>query len=273
MIDFTSLRARFERSLGGEILEEIVRIDAVDRALALASKLFVAVIPFSIIVRALAPGGGNFGEDLVPRLGLSGVGASATRTLFASSGEVRGAVSVIGLVIVLYSMRSFTRGLQRVYLDVWQLQPQRLDALVRQMTWIVGFILYITLLAPLRELEHRHGLGTLYTTSAVVFGAAFWLWTPYILLGRRIHWHRLLSTALLTAIAITIFLAASAVFLPTIFTNNAERYGLIGVAFGLVSWLFAYAGVVIASTVVAGVWERRRGRAGKTDRPTAEPHP
>jgi membrane protein len=273
MIDLTAARARFERSLGGEILDELVRIDAVDRALALASKLFVAVIPLSIIVRALAPGGRSFGEDLVPRFGLSGLGASATRTLFASSGEVRGAVSLIGLVIVLYSMRSFTRGLQRVYLDVWQLRPQRLDALVRQMTWIVGFILYITLLAPLRELEYRHGLGALYAASAIVLAAAFWLWTPYILLGKRIPWRRLLSTGLLTAIAIAIFLGGTAVFLPAIFTSNAERYGLIGIAFGLVTWLFSYAGVVIASTVVAGVWERRRASDGNGDRRAAEPGP
>ncbi len=263
-IDFASLRARLQRSLASEILDEAVRIDAVDRALALASKLFVAVIPLSIIVRALAPGGGSFGEDLVPRLGLSGLGASATRTLFASSGEVRGAVSVIGLVIVLYSMRSFTRGLQRVYLDVWQLQPQRLDALIRQASWIVGFILYITLLAPVRELEHRHGLGALYAATAIALAAAFWLWTPYILLGKRISWRRLLSTGLLTAIAITIFLAGSAIFLPAIFTSNAERYGLIGIAFGLVTWLFAYAGVVIAGAIVAGVWERRRASGGSS---------
>lgn len=260
MIDLARARARFERSLGGEILDEVVRFDAVDRALALASKLFVAVIPLSIIVRALAPGSGSFGEDLVPRLGLTGLGASATRTLFASSGEVRGAVSLIGLVIVLYSMRSFTRGLQRVYLDVWQLQPQRLDALIRQATWIVGFVLYITVLAPVRELEHRHGLGALYSVSAIALAAAFWLWTPYILLGRRIAWHRLLSTGALTAIGITLFLAGTAVFLPAIFTRNAERYGLIGIAFGLVTWLFAYASVVIFSAIVAGVWERRRTR-------------
>jgi membrane protein len=261
-MDLAAARARFERSFAGETAGELARVEVIDRALALASKLFVAVIPLSIVVRAIGPGGGSFGDDLVPRFGLTGRGASATRTLFATSGEVRGAVSVIGLVIVLYSVRSFTRALQRVYLDVWHLRPQRLDALVRQVTWIVGFILYTSLLGPLRDLEHGHRPAVLYAATATALGAAFWLWTPYILLGRRIDWRRMLPTGVLTATAIVGYAAGTAVFLPAIFTSNAERYGLIGIAFGLVTWLFAYAGVVIVCAVVAGTWDQRRQRLG-----------
>ena len=47
-IDLARVRARFEQSLAGEILDEIVRIEVIERSLALASKLFVAVIPLSI---------------------------------------------------------------------------------------------------------------------------------------------------------------------------------------------------------------------------------
>ncbi len=265
-MNLAGARARFERSIAGEIAAELVRIEVIDRSLALASKLFVAVIPLSIIVKAIAPGPGNFGEDLVQRLGLSGRGAEATRTLFATGGEVRAAVSVIGLVIVLYSVLSFTRGLQRVYLQVWRLRPQLPDALVRQATWIVGFVAYTILLSPLRDLEHRHNVGALYAPSAIAFGAAFWLWTPHVLLGKRIPWRRLIPTSLLTAVGITLFSAGTAVFLPAILTRNAERYGLIGVAFGLVTWLFAYAAVVLVSAVVAGVWEQRRHRAADGER-------
>jgi membrane protein len=260
-MDLAAARARFERSLVGEIARELARVEAIDRALALASKLFVAVIPLSIIIRAVGPGGGSFGEELVLRLGLTGGGASATRTLFASSGEVRGAVSVVGLVIVLYSMRSFTRALQRVYLEVWELRPQRLDAFVRQITWIVGFIAYTSLLAPVRDLERRHGLLSLYAATAILCSVAFWLWTPYVLLGRRIHWRRMLPTGVLTAVGIALYSIGTAIFLPAIFTKNAERYGLIGIAFGLVTWLFAYAGVVIVCAVVAGTWDQRQQRA------------
>lgn len=258
MIDLAKARARFEQSLAGEILDEMVRIEVIDRALALASKLFVAVIPLSIILKAIVPGSGSFGQDLVVRLGLSGLGARATRMLFATGGEVRGAVSVIGVVIVLYSALSFTRALQRVYLNVWRLHPQPFDALARQVVWMVGFVVYSALLSPLHDLEHGNNLGILYAVSAIALGASFWVWTPYVLLGKRIHWRRMLPTGLLTAAGISLYSIATALFLPAIFTRNAERYGLIGIAFGLVTWLFAYAGVVIVCAVLAGTWDRHR---------------
>jgi membrane protein len=267
MIDVAVLQARFKQSLGGEIMDEMVRIEVIDRSLALASKLFVAVIPLSIILKAVVPGSGSFGQDLVVRFGLSGLGARATRTLFATGGEVRGAVSVIGIVIVLYSMLSFTRALQRVYLNVWRLHPQPLDALARQVAWIVGFVVYSALLSPLHDLEHGHKLGVLYFATATALGAVFWVLTPYVLLGRRIQWRRMLPTGLLTAAAISLYSLGTALFLPAIFTRNAERYGLIGIAFGLVSWLFAYAGVVVVSAVLAGTWDRHRQASSLNTRP------
>jgi membrane protein len=258
MVDLAGARARFEQSFAGEVFDEMSRIEVIERSLALASKLFVAVIPLTIILKAVVPGSGSFGQDLVVRFGLTGPGASATRTLFASGSEVRGAVSVIGIVIVLYSVVSFTRALQRVYLNVWRLHPQPFDALARQVVWIVGLVVYSAVLSPLHDLEHGHSLGVLYTASATALGAAFWVWSPYVLLGRRIRWRRMLPTGLLTAAGISIYSIWTALFLPGIFTNNAERYGLIGIAFGMVTWLFAYAGVVIVCAVLAGTWDRHR---------------
>ena len=262
-IDLARVRARFEQSVAGEILDEIVRIEVIERSLALASKLFVAVIPLSIILKAFGPGSGSFGDDVVVRLGLSGLGAKATRTLFATGGEVQAAVSVIGFVIVLYSVLSFTRALQRVYLNVWRLRAQPLDALRRQLAWMVGLIAYSVLISPIHDYEHRHNLGALYAVTVIALGAAFWLWTPYVLLGKRIPRRRLLPTGLLTAVGISLYSVGTAIFLPAIFTHNAERYGLIGIAFGRVTWLFAYAGVVVVCAVLAGVWDQHRKATGE----------
>jgi membrane protein len=264
-------RARFEQSLGGEILDEVLRVEVVERALALASKLFVAVIPLSIIVKAIAPGSGNFGEDIVLRLGLTGAGAKATRALFATGPEVQGAVSVIGIVIVLYSTLSFTRALQRVYLKTWRLHAPTFDSLRRQLSWMAGFVAYTVLLAPIHDFEHRNNLGTVYGITAIALGAAFWGWTPYLLLGRQLSRRRLLPTGILTAAGISVYSIGTAIFLPEIFTHNAERYGLIGIAFSLVTWLFAYSGVVVACAVVAATWDRYRSRQTPSSAATSPP--
>ena len=85
----------------------------------------------------------------------------------------------------------------------------------------------------------------------------FWLWTPHPL-GKRVPWHRLIPTGFVTTVAITAYSIGTAIFLPDIFTTNAERYGLIGIAFGLVTWLFAYAAVVIVSAVLGWTWDAHR---------------
>jgi len=257
-MDFAGPKTRFEGSLPGEIAVELVRIEVVERSLALASKLFVAVIPLSILISAVVPGTDNFGDSLVNRLGLTGAGAEATRNLFATQGEIRGAVSALGVVILLYSVFSFAKGLQRVYLDIWRLPAQQVEAVVRRATWVLTFVLFTAMLRPLQDFTERRDLPVAGHTVAFVFGAVLWVWTPYVLLGRRLPWRRLLPTGLLTAGSVGLYSLASAIYLPATFTTNAERYGLIGIAFGLVTWLFGYAAVVIGATTAAGVWDRRR---------------
>jgi membrane protein len=184
---------------------------------------------------------------------------------------VQSAVSVIGIVIVLYSVLSFTRALQRVYLKIWQLRAPQLNALVRQVAWMAGIVAYTVLLAPIHDFERRHDLGVGYAITAIALGAAFWGWTPYLLLGRQVPRRRLLPIGLLTAVGITIYSIGTALFLPAIFTHNAERYGLIGIAFGLVTWLFAYAGVVVVCAVAAATWDRRRHEIDSPTIPQAHP--
>jgi membrane protein len=254
-MDLATARERFDRSLAGEIADTLVRIELIDRSLALASKLFVAVIPLSIILSATVPGSDGFAENLISRFSLTGPGAAATRDLFASNGAVRTGVSFIGLIILVYSVFSFTRGLQKVYADIWLLPPLKFEAIIRRATWLLGFIAYLIVLTPIQHFDEDHKIPYLYAIASLVLGAGFWLWTPYVLLGRRIPWRRLLPTGIITAAGISIYTIGSAIYLPPAMTHNAVRYGTIGIAFGLVTWLFAYAGVVIVCAVVGQSWD------------------
>lgn len=269
-MNLAPLQARFEASFVGAAVAELIRLEVVERALALASKLFVAVIPLSIIISATVPGADNFGDSLVNRFGLTGAGAEATRTLFATDGQIKGAVSVLGLVILFYSVFSFAKGLQKIYLDIWRLPAQQFDAVVRRATWVVSFILLTALLSPLRDFTERNDLPISGLTIALVFGAVLWVWTPYLLLGRRLPWRRLLPTGLLTAGAVAAYSVGCQIFLPEIFTRNAERYGLIGIAFGIVSYLFGYAAVVVGTAIVAGTWDRYRRLSAPERGPSQE---
>jgi uncharacterized BrkB/YihY/UPF0761 family membrane protein len=57
----------------------------------------------------------------------------------------------------------------------------------------------------------------------------------------------------LTAVSLTVFAVVSRIYMPAVMSTDARRYGLIGAAFGIVSWLFASAVVLIASATTGAV--------------------
>jgi membrane protein len=93
---------------------------------------------------------------------------------------------------------------------------------------------------------------------STVFGFVVWLATPAILLGPR-EWRRLLPGALVSATLGALLGVASGIYIPILLTWSADRYGLIGVAFSIQSWLLAAAFTVVVGAVVGAVASQRLG--------------
>jgi membrane protein len=249
-------RRRLEQTRPGRYANALIDIRVVDRALALASKLFVAILPLSILSTALVSKK-SFGDQLVIRFRLTGHGADAARALFASPAVIQSAIGALGLLILISSVLSFARALERVYLDCWGLPPER-SALRGRLTWLAGFCLYLALITPVHSLLVALGQpGLTGVISAVLLGLLF-LWTPYVLLGRRVTWRRLVPTAAVSGGAALVFSLGSLIFMPGIVTHDAERYGYIGVAFALVTWMFCAGAMIIAAAVLGALLEQWR---------------
>jgi membrane protein len=245
---------RLEATLAGRFAVRLVELRVVDRALALSSKLFVAILPLAILSSSLLTGQ-SFGDELVARFGLTGAGAHAAHVLFASPSQVQSSIGLLGGLILVSSVLSFARALEAVYLDCWRLPPSPSGALKRRLAWLGGLCVYTALLSPLRSLL-TDPLGQRLVAAAGA--AALFLWTPYVLLGRRVAWRRLAPTAAITGASILIMGVGSAIALPRMLTNSTEHYGLIGFAFSIVSYLFVVAAVVIAAAALGSLLDERR---------------
>jgi membrane protein len=77
-----------------------------------------------------------------------------------------------------------------------------------------------------------------------------------VLLGRRVPTRSLLATGAVTATAMLVLAVGSDLVMPGLVTHNTVRYGLIGFAFSLVSWLFAGAVLVVASAILGALLVR-----------------
>ncbi len=251
----------FQQSLGGRFLEAFLEMRVIDRALALASKLFIAILPMSILITALLSGQA-FGDELVARFGLTGGGAEAARTLFATPAQVQAGIGLLGLVILVSSILSFARALERVYLDCWELPAITAGAVRARLLWLAGFVVTVSALSTANDAVEAAGASAAGWFIALAGGGVFFLWTPYVLLGRRIPARRLVVTALITGVALFVLAVGSDVVMPDLVTRNTARYGLIGFTFSLVSWLFSAAVLVVSAAILGALLDRTplRGR-------------
>jgi membrane protein len=164
-------------------------------------------------------------------------------------------VSALGTAILVISALSFTRALQRLYERAWRLPSLGLRGNVAGFEWLLVFSAYLALhpiLVP--DLPPPFGI----VISGAV-GAGLWLLTPWLLLARRVPARALLLQAVLTTVGLNALIVASAIYMPHAVSSSASQFGVIGVAFSLLSWLFL-AGLVLVVAAALGARPRDADR-------------
>jgi membrane protein len=259
---FRDVAPRFEASFPGRCLRTFLEMQGVDRAMALASQAFTALIPLLILVSAVMPASRQdlVAEALSRRFGLTGDAASSMEALFAHSGS--GAIGGLSVLILVFSGVSLTRRLQRMYLQAWRLEGVpglrgSLNAALGLAVLVVEMALLYLIRSWVRGLPLDEALAL--TVSALA-GVALWTSIPWLLLDRRIPWRRLLVGGLLSSGAVSIYGEVSALYMPRQIESYSERYGMFGVTLALVGWLLAVMIILVTATVIAAELDRSEAR-------------
>jgi membrane protein len=249
----------FPLQLGRDWAVRFVQLQGFDRAVALAGQAFTALIPLLIVYTALVSKatGRDFADALIRVFGLSGSAATDLHHAFAPAGEVQSEVSAFGVLLLIVSALSFARALQRLYQLAWDQSSLGLKAAKWGLIWL-ALVIGVLTVRPLIV----SGMGDLVrlVISLAIAGVA-WLLTPFVLLARRVAWRRLVPTAALTAVGMTGLGVCSAVWMPRTVATSAQQFGVIGVAFAMLSWLVG-AGIVLVLAAAGGavIEDRRRDR-------------
>lgn len=259
MLKIQPVRERLEATLAGKLIERLGELSVLERSLALGSKLFTTVVPLSILVSALLGRRNPLATRLIDGFGLTGAGANAMRSLFdVPSAQVGDAINLIGVLVMGYSLISFAQLLQRIYEAAWHLPPIRSLGVAWGGVWVVAFALYFSLSTPLARLLYQDGFRVSATIVTLIAGSILWLVTPFILLGRRVRFRVLVPGGVASALLLTAFNVGSNVYLPHSMTENVHRYGLVGVIFTLLSWLFLLSLILVVTAACGAVLGERR---------------
>src|SRR3954447_26609865 len=236
-------------------LRRLVELAFVERSVALGSYAFTAAIPLLTVYGAVVEGSG-FADRLTKRFELHGSAATSVHEAFAPPGTVEQSLTVLSVLLLVVSALTLTRGLQRLYQAAYGLPPLGL----RGTKWGLLWLALVPVFLEVRALEAAVTHGLLEAASAIAAGAACWTITPWLLLGRRLPLRVLLPGGLLTAVAMSALAVGSIVYMPHSVGTSAARYGLIGVAFAILSWLIV-CGFALVGTAAAGAVLVKRGGA------------
>jgi membrane protein len=241
---------RFTRSVldvGRRALVRFVELEGFDRAMALAGQAFAALLPLLIVVGAVTPGGGkDLADGLIDRFDLTGQAASTLHAAVAQPAAVQDGVSALSAFLLVVSALSFTRAMQRLYVRAWRLPPMRMAGNAWGLAWLVAFSVFWMLQPVVISVFD----GPAEPLVSAGLSIALWLFTPWLLVGRRIPWRRLLPQATLTWFGLALLTVGCLIYLPRSIASAANQFGFIGVAFALLSLLFMVAMVLVVSAAL-----------------------
>jgi membrane protein len=227
-------------------------IEGIDRSIALASSAFTALIPLSVLAGVVLPwvGREDTAETLIRRLDLSGAGAEAVRAAFAPAQGTETSLGIAGAVLLVVTVLGFTRAVQRLVERTWELPSLSVRNTRGGLLWILGLVLFSALGGLMAALFNGPVLGFVGLALALVEGVAFLTWSSWILSGKRGAPRRVIPFAVLATLSLATYGAVSDLWLPDLFDNYTQRYGVIGATFALISWLFGATVLLVASSAL-----------------------
>jgi membrane protein len=220
-----------------EWIQRFFQVQGFDRAMAIGAYAYSALIPAVIVYSATVSNEKSFADTLIDKFELTGSAAAAVRDAFGSSSTVQSSVSWFGALLLIIAALSFARAMQRLYEGAFGLPPLSM----RNTNWALLWLLLLFVAAAVRPLIDRGPV------TGLILSAAIWLATPYLLLGRRVYWSRLIGVSLLSSIGMSGVGVYTVIYMPHAISDSAEQYGVFGIGFALLSWLFVSACVLVAA--------------------------
>jgi membrane protein len=191
-------------------------------------------------------------DRLAARFHVTGASAQSIRTLFERPPGATGSITIAGLVVLVFSLLSLTRSLQRTYEAAWRLPAIGVRGTLNGISAIGLLIASLLVLSLLVGLLRQVPAGSaLAFVLRVVANTAVWLLLQSLLLSRRVPLRRLLPGSIVIGAGSAILTVYSALWMPRLIENNAGRYGIIGITFAILTWLILVCLLLVTAAVIS----------------------
>lgn len=250
------------------VVNRFQKVAGFDRAIALASAALTATIPLTIVTSAVASelGGKGTADRIIGRYGLTGGGAEAVRDIFSTPAGTSTTLGLVGVLFLMVAVLSFSRAMQRLFEQTWELSPLSVRNTFNGILWIGGLGLYLAVIGLIHAALGRTRLELAAALLSAPVTAAFLVWGGRVLSARRIERRDLLPFGVLGAALLAACSIGATVYVPHLFSSYATRYGVIGAVFAMISALFCVMVAVVASAAAGREVHDELGRIQRGER-------
>ena len=251
------------------VVNRFQKLAGFDRSIALASAALTATIPLLIVTSAAASklGGKGTAEHIIERYDLTGGGAEAVKDIFAPASGASTSLGIIGFLFLMVAVLSFTRAVQRLFEQTWELSPLSVRNTFNGLLWIGGLLVYAALSGVLQAVLGRSRLELAPTLLTAPLSAVFLVWSGWVLSAKRIGREELLPFGIVGAALLAVYSVGAAVYVPHLFSTYATRYGVIGAVFAMISAFFCVMVTVVASAAAGREVRDELDRIQRGERP------
>ena len=215
-------------------------------------------------------GGKDTADRIIDRYDLTGGGAEAVRDVFSPPSGASTSIGIIGLLFLLVALLSFSRAVQRLFEQTWELESLSVRNTFNGLLWIGGLSLYVALSGVLHAALGRGRLELTATLLVTPLSVVFLIWSGWVLSAKRIARRELVPFALVGSASFAVYSLGAAVYVPHLFSTYATRYGVIGAVFAMISTLFAVMVIVVGSAAAGREVHDELDRIRRGERPAED---
>jgi len=242
----------------GTFWSRLNAVDFMNSSMQFAALAVLVLFPFLVTVSAET--GGDARHALIARLGLNQQAAQDVNVLMSSGSHTVKDLSIVGGALVLLGALGMASTLQVWYQRVYDQLPARkwTRQLANRLLWLGGLLGYLTAQDFAWTQLKQVGAPRVTTYIATfILAAAFYWWTPHVLLLGRIAWRRLFPAGIATAVSVTGLGVFSALLFSGQIVSSDADYGPIGVVTVLLSYLIGLAVCLHLGAVAGRMWNER----------------
>lgn len=231
------------------VIADLFRAEIADRSMTLAAQAFTSILPVLIAFASL--GQHQAVDDIADWVGLVPFGRQV-ESFADTSNPSTATFGVVGLLMTLISATSFARALGRMYARCWDVPVVKM----RQAWWRWVMVLFAVILAIVMiaaaHLAVRLPIGghVLDYALGFVIWTLLWAYLPHLLTRGRLPLRILLIVGSLTALGLSLLRFGGAVAMPRASAAAVSQFGILGLVFTMIGWLFVFAVIVVGSNVV-----------------------